>query len=117
MIITHKFLIDKLKSLGMVSEDGKPVLYSTFKNRASVHRYGRHLKIVYLGIPKENLFGFYVFYNTDAIVMKDAYKMLLKLVKGDMEDFDNEDLQWGNCGIPLVYGRMRKSFDESNLDA
>jgi len=48
---------DKLKLLGLITNEGKPISYSGFKNKASVHRYGQKniklcllvfLKLIYL---------------------------------------------------------------------
>jgi hypothetical protein len=105
--MTHKEAIQKFKKLGLVNKDGFPVSLTGFKNRASIHKYGNKLKVVFVGLPKENMWGFYVMYDNDNIVMKDAHKMFLKLVGGDMSDFQAKDVQWGNAGIPLKYGDLR----------
>ena len=105
--MTHRQALTKLKQLGMVTSDGSAVSLTAFKNRASIHRYGGDkLKIVFLGIPNKNLWGFYVMYDNDNIVIKDAYKMYQKLVNGDMSDFKAGDIQWGNAAIPVVYGKL-----------
>lgn len=107
MKLTHKQLMQKLKELHIVSPTGVPATFPAFKNRAMVHRYGKDLKIVFMGIPGKNLFGFYVMYDTDMAVMKEAYGMFLRLVKGDMEDYESKDLQWG-FRVPISYGNMRQ---------
>jgi hypothetical protein len=109
MKLSNEQLIDNLKLLGLVSiENGNPISYSGFKNRASVHKYGNRHKIVFIGHPKQNLFGFYTMYGNDSEVMKEAYTMFVKLVKGDMEGYNYNDIQWGNAGIPLGYGDLRQ---------
>ena len=108
MKLTHKQLMQKLKALGVVSPKGEPVTFPAFKNRATVHRYGKDYKIVFMGIPSKNLFGFYVMYGTDMEVMKEAYKMFMRLIQGNMEDYENRDLQWG-LRIPIAYGNMRQN--------
>lgn len=109
MKLSKDQLIDNLKALGLVSiQDNMPISYSGFKNRASIHRYGNQWKIVFIGQPKHNLFGFYVMYGNDTKVMKEAYEMFVRLVKGDMESYENDDVQWGNCGIPIGYGNLRQ---------
>lgn len=105
-----------LKVLGLMGiEDNMPLSYTGFKNRASVHKYGNKYKIVFVGFPRKNLFGFYTMYGTDSEVMKEAYDMYCRLVKGDMTDYDNDDVQWGNCGIPLSYGKLRNEIFEPEL--
>ena len=108
MKLTQKQIEAKLKKLELINDEGVPVLYSVFKNRSAIHRYkGRKhtYKIVFIGIPKDNLFGFYAAFanDSDTNVMKEAYKNFLKLAKGNMEDFNEGIIQWGNCGLPIVY--------------
>jgi hypothetical protein len=105
---------NKLKLLGLITNEGKPISYSSFKNKASVHRYGKKYKIVFIGIPKTNLFGFYTMYNTDMLVMKEAYSLFLELVNDNIEPYTNKDVQWTNRGIPLTYSNLRIPFDEVN---
>jgi len=106
---------DKLKLLGLITNEGKPISYSGFKNKASVHRYGqKKYKIVFIGIPKTNLFGFYTMYNTNILVMKEAYSLFLELVNNNIEPYTNKDVQWTNFGIPLTYSNLRIPFDEVN---
>lgn len=107
MKLTHKQLMQKLRELHMVSDKNVPVTFPAFKNRAMVHKYGKDYKVVFLGIPSKNLFGFYVMYGTDMEVMREAYGMYLRLVQGDMEDYNEKDLQWG-LRIPIAYGNMRQ---------
>lgn len=109
MKLSNEQLVDNLKLLGLVRlDDNKPISYSGFKNRASVHKYGNKYKIVFVGHPKENLFGFYTMYGNDTEVMREAYAMFVNLAKGDMADYDNGDIQWGNAGIPIGYGKLRQ---------
>lgn len=108
MKLSHKQLMQKLKALYMISEKNVPVTFPAFKNRAMVHKYGRDYKIVFLGIPSQNLFGFYVMYGTDMEAMREAYTMYMRLVRGNIEDYENKDLQWG-LRIPINYGNMRQN--------
>jgi hypothetical protein len=93
-----------------------PLSYTGFKNRASIHKYNNKYKIVFVGLPKKNLFGFYTMYGNDSKVMKEAYEMYFKLVKGDMRDYNDGDIQWGNCGIPLGYGGLRIQNFQNELN-
>jgi hypothetical protein len=120
MKFSNEQLVEKLSQLGLVgiNENGsftyyQPVSYSAFKNRASIHRYGRTAKIVFVGSPKNNLFGFYVMCDTDSNVMKEAYNMFVNLVKGEMTEYNQENIQWGNCGIPISYGNLRQSIENN----
>jgi hypothetical protein len=105
-----------LKVLGLMGIDNnKPLSYSGFKNRASVHKYGKNYKVVFIGHPKQNLFGFYVMWGADSQVMKEAYELYVSLVKGDITGYDEGDIQWGNCGIPISYGELRSYVEENNF--
>lgn len=117
MKLSNEQLIDNLKLLGLVNlSTNKPLSYSGFKNRASVHKYGSNHKIVFLGHPKSNLFGFYVMWGNDSQVMKEAYDMFLNLLKGDMTDYNEGELQWGNCGIPISYGGLRQTYENKFVE-
>lgn len=110
------FIKEKLKALDLLNEDGTPVKLGVFRNRASVGKYGKggqnQLKIVLAGHPRENLFGFYVNCNPDPLAMKEAYKWYLDLLKGDFEELD---IEWGNMGIPIGYGRLRALLPDEML--
>ena len=111
MKLSLEQLHDRLKDLGLMSiENNTPLSYTGFKNRASVHKYGGKYKIVFVGHPRQNLFGFYTMYGTDSQVLKEAYDMYWKLVKGDIEGYNEGEVQWGNCGIPLSYGKLRNEL-------
>lgn len=89
----------------------KKVSFAEFKRRANVHVYGRGLRasrIVFIGSPKENLFGFYPMQSNKAESLKESYEYYLRLLDGDFEVIDDKDVQWGNCGIPIGYGDLRK---------
>ena len=98
---------EKLKALNLIDDGNNPLSYSKFKTYASIHRYGKSNKILYVGIPNENLFGFYVAFDNDTNVMKESYEMYKKLVKGSLEDFADGYIQWGNRGIKVSYGNLR----------
>ena len=102
----------RLMELGLIQNNGDPILYSAFKNRATIIRSAQNRgvkKAVFIGVPQQNLFGFYtpILNEPDTVVMKQAYKMFVKLAKGDLEDYNNGSVQWGNRGIPLNCGNLR----------
>lgn len=105
--MTSKQIQANLRKLGLINEDGTKVLYSVFKNKATISRYGKNqLKVVFIGEPKNNLFGFYANQKgSDTEVMKDAYQDYAKLVKGDNGRFDLGLIKWHSTGIPLRYGK------------
>lgn len=102
-------ILKNLDKIGLL-QNNSIVPLSTFKNRCSIVKYGKQgrnqLKVVFAGIPKEALFGFYVECNPDPLCMKQAYEWYVKLVKETI-DFDDVDLHFGNQGIPISYGYPR----------
>ena len=115
---------ENLKFLGLINlTSNKPISFAGFKKRADVHEYGRGrnpLRIIYVGQPRQNLFGFYPMRDTKANNLKDAYHMYLELVNmsSDSDDYPLsliDDIQWGNCGIPISYGDLRVS-EPINVD-
>ena len=122
----HKDVLKKLKKIGLITNGAvnvKPqvISFNAFKDQCSVHRYGSNRnnmrKVGYTGHPRENLFGFFLPTQSDKDFLKQAYSILKNVVDGNMEWFDNNlvhgraAIQWGNAGIPLAYGNMRK-FEE-----
>lgn len=117
MKLTLEQLHENLKLLGLMSIDtNKPLSYSGFKNRASVHRYGNQYKVVFVGHPKQNLFGFYTIWGNDSEVMREAYDMYVRLVKGNMEDYAAGEVQWGNAGIPISYSGLRQVYQNNFVE-
>jgi hypothetical protein len=99
-------VMTNLVVLGMVGfNDNGPISYNFFKNRASVHKYSgsRTRKIVYVGVPKRNLFAFYTSNGSDAECLKEAYEYYTQLVKGDVSPFLEKDVQWTSGGILMIY--------------
>jgi hypothetical protein len=108
----------KLKKLDMLPS-GKPVSFAEFKRRSDVHIYGRSggkRIIVFIGIPRENLFGFYTLSNTKLESLKDAYHMYKDICF--LEDYyiNTGNIQWGNCGMPISYNNLRRSGDILTLE-
>lgn len=108
--INRLTILHNLLKIGLLNADSSSVSYTTFKSFASIMKYGKQnknqLKVVFVGFPKENLFGFYVECDTDPNCMKQAYSWYCKLVKNDI-DSDNIDIHLGNCGFPIQYGYIR----------
>jgi hypothetical protein len=101
-------VLDNLKKIGLIDEFGKPVSYNTWKNKSSIAKYSGGLKIVFVGFPNENLFGFYIDEPLDNEAMKESYAWFLKLVKGKFEP--EMQIEWGDGELPKTYGNLRKSL-------
>jgi len=98
----------KLMAMGMIVK-GQPVTFKEFKERVNAMKYGnKPLYVIYIGDPKNNMFGFYPDISTKAQAIKDAYKSYKKLVNGDLSDFEDEYVAWGNSGYPLSYRKIYK---------
>jgi hypothetical protein len=109
----HTFAVSKLKELGVYDNTNECLVsLNRFKNDyADVRVYGRGMNkrfIVFVGHPKQNMFGVYVNpVNTKANAIKEAYCMLTDLLNGDKDLLDCEDVMWGNSGIPMTYHGIR----------
>jgi hypothetical protein len=119
-VYLYDVIINEFKSIGLVTENNKPISKSLFKNRASVHQYGKGrnmFNVLYFYTnPKECIYGFYPQFQGDnkGKCLENAYKMFLDLLNGEMEDVDCKDIQRGNCGIPLSYGDLRTRAEYTN---
>jgi len=99
--------------------DGKVLNFTQFKERVDCHTYGTGRypgRIFFLGHPRQNCFGFYPQRDTKAVQMKQAYEMYKELHAGDMDYYLRAMVQWGDCGIPICYGHMRKSETNELFD-
>lgn len=109
-LIKQETILGNLVKLELIDSNSKPISFSAFKNRALIMKYGKQgrnqMKIVVIGIPNENMFGFYVECNPDHLCIKQAYDWFIQLIKG-IENFDEIDIHFGNQGIPLTYKYLR----------
>ncbi len=100
-------LYTKLKQIGVVYRK-TPISYVGFKNRTTIHRTPNRV-VVYLGLPKSNLFAFYPPVGNDAEVLKNAYDLFVTLAKGDATPYKQRLVGWGNCGYPQKIGDNLKA--------
>jgi hypothetical protein len=107
-------LNQKLKDLGLITDKGQPISFAKFKQLADIHQYGkgqRRLFIIFVGHPRENVFAFYPPTCTRPEMLKIAYEYLLDTITTEMkQEYLDENVMWGNCGIPLNYGAVRAIF-------
>ena len=106
---------EKLTLLGLII-DKKPISFKAFKEYADIHQYGNgknKLFIIYVGHPKENLFAFYPPQTTKAESLKIAYEYYKDCVESEyMCEYNDENVMWGNCGIPISYGAVRCRLEQ-----
>lgn len=111
-VYLHDIVMSEFNDIGLL-DNMKPISKAQFKERASIHQYGRGkdmLNVMYFYTnPKECIYGFYPQFQGDskAKCLENAYEMYKDLLNGEMDDFDCKDIQRGNCGIPLIYGDLR----------
>lgn len=108
---------DKLKLMGVINiKTNKVISFAGFKKLVDVHDYGNGrnpFRIIILRNSRENIFGFYPMQDTMAKNLTESYEMLCSLVNtvDSSNDFDlsmlDDDIQFGNCGIPISYGNLR----------
>lgn len=99
------------KKIGLIKND-KLISKSKFKLFANIHIYGKrsnNLRIIFFGNPRECTYGFYPLYREcQADQLNTIYSWCELIIAGEMRWFDNECIQFGNCGVPLSYGNLRK---------
>ena len=39
--------------------------------------------------------------------LKESYDLYVNLINSKSNDEVHDDISWGNCGIPLSYGKLR----------
>lgn len=99
------------KKLAIILGEHK-VSFASFKKIVDIHTYGhgrKALKVMYIGV-KENRFGFYPMQGNKADNLKECYEYYVRLFEGNFEVVDEEDVRWGNCGIPLAYSGLRREI-------
>ena len=99
------------ENIGLIKK-GKLVSKKAFNELANVHLFGKqtnNLRIIFFGIPKECMYGFYPKYRENqAKQLITIHQWCENVIEGNMEYFDFEYIQFGNCGFPLTYGNLRK---------
>jgi hypothetical protein len=107
--------------LGLIV-DGKPVSKSQFKKLADVHTYGKGKKafrMAYFGHTKTGVYMFRPMYKHDnkTKLLDNAYTMFLDFLGGESDDFDCQDIQFGNGGVPVCMGffhTLKKRYLDPN---
>jgi hypothetical protein len=98
-------MVKIFKKLHMLKEDGSPLSKTAFKQRASIHKYGKY-KIFhfYCENPKELMTSFYPMNGNVTDQVNECYEYYLSILNGDVTPIDDKDVQIGNSGIPIGYG-------------
>jgi len=95
-------------SIGLLKKDFKPISKNAFKELADVHFCGRRsLKVLYFKNSRECIYGFYSTYVQKEEAIKEAYEWYLETLNGNYDHLDSTSICFGNCGIPLVYSKLR----------
>ena len=107
-------IVRDFKQLGLLNADNTKLSKTEFKKLASVHKYGKGkhaMRIIAFQCVNEKndriLYGFYPMTGNLTEVFNECYQMYLDTVFGNTEHIDNDDIQFGNCGIPISYNSLR----------
>lgn len=118
MRLSNEALMEKLKALGLIDENGNAISFSKFKKLVDIHQLGigrKRLFIFIIGNPKENLIGFYPPTDARPEMMKICYQYLVDTITTDIkQEYLDGNIQWGNCGIPIGYGDLRAHLPSNN---
>ena len=102
-------LIQKMELIGLAVQ-GQPLSFNKFKQYADAHQYGSRsnkIYIVYCGLPKENLFGFYPPRTTKKESLEIAYQYYLSVFENEeINEFTYGNIAWGVNGYPLSYRKL-----------
>lgn len=100
----------KFEVLGLLP-NGKPISFAKFKQYADAHLYGRgkdKIYIVYVGIPRQNLFAFYPPRTTKADSLAISYQYYLDTVTTEMkQEYLDKNVVWSTGGYPIFYRKIR----------
>lgn len=97
--------------LGLFDSDSKVISKTAFKKRANIQTYtnGRAngvYHIWYIRDSRERIYGFYPSQGNQRDNLSECYEFLLQIISGNMEPIDEEDVCFGNSGIPLDYRKL-----------
>jgi hypothetical protein len=113
-----KFWYDKVmtdwKLLGLLNEDGTVISKTAFGKLLDIHQYGNGRTKKFIGYihNREIVYQFYPMftYGNKVDVLNDIYQTYVDTVGGDMDAIDDKNLNFGNCGIPVVYSDVRYKY-------
>lgn len=104
----------QFKVVGLLGKFSERLSKTAFSKLADIHTYGsgkRKLNTIFFqGRDDQNnriIYGFYPMQGNKKEIIDECYQMYIDTVNGDMEHLDCGDIQFGNCGIPLQYGKLR----------
>lgn len=110
--LAYDRIIRDWKSIGVIGSDGI-ITKKVFCEMADVHTYGKqtnNMRIMYFG-GKDCIYGFYPPFNENKVKQLDHmyrwYKEVVICGEYAMQYFDNREIQFGNCGIPLTFSDLR----------
>lgn len=101
------------KKVGLLGQYSERLTKTAFGKLADIHVYGkgRHAMkvLIFMSVDNGNktIYGFFPNSGTRAEVIAESYNMYIDTCNGNMEHIDNGDIQFGNCGIPMSYGKLR----------
>ena len=105
----HSEVIADFKKLGIIKNE-KIISKKKFVSLSEMHNYGSGrypLRIVVIG-KRDFMYGFYPFVRDNKKQTFDSiYEMLVDFINGNNDHLKDESIQFGNCGVPVLYGDLR----------
>jgi hypothetical protein len=94
---------------GFLNPNDKPLSKKEFAEKLDIHQYGRGKNRLFILLLRNSIgvmYGFYPYTDTKPKMIAQAYKWYTEIIEGNLNSIDDGDVQFGNKGIPIVYGDL-----------
>jgi len=95
---------------GFLKPNDKPLSKKEFADKLDIHQYGRGKNRLFILLLRNSInimYGFYPTTDTRPKMIAEAYKWYTEIIEGNLNSFDDGDVQFGNRGIPIHYADLR----------
>jgi len=111
-------VVERVKQLGIYNEKKDKLVSKTafIRDYADAHYYGkrgRGFYVIYIGHPKQNMFGVLCRDMTKSEAFIFAYNIMQELLNGDVTHIDTGHVKWYNTGIPISLNTSQEFYDNT----
>lgn len=96
--------------IGLLTENGEKISKTAFSKLADIHDYGigrNTVKVLYFRNSKDSIYGFYPELKSIKGCINKSYEWYLQTLNNEYKFLDNDDICFGNCGVPLTYSKLK----------